>query len=274
MQRGEAMHRNFLLPTILIVMIAPSTEAAPIPIVDFYHRNVMSLSGPSPPPATISFDFEAGTSLMGEFLSWEDDYGPSDVGMTFVAPQAVVDDANLSLVLPNVKFHLRSGPVSFSNSIVINSPICGFGCELFVPDFTRYKVTSVERVIEQLEFIDQPQAGTYIYKAGQRIRYLGEPIPPVPGDFNTNGYVDATDYVFWRNRNGMDGSLPNESGVTPFDITQEDYDFWRANFGRTAFAETGTFRSSSIPEPTAFLHLVLWFLCVFVIGRPCNRSYG
>ena len=155
------MIRSFLFPTVLSVMIAPSTVAAPIPLVDFFHLNVMGLSVPSPPPATIPFDFEAGTSLMGKFLSWEDDYGPGDVGMTFPAPQAVVDDANQSLVLPNVIFHLRSGPVSFSSSITINPPFCGPGCQLFVPDITRYKVTSVERFIEQLELIDQPPVGQY-----------------------------------------------------------------------------------------------------------------
>jgi hypothetical protein len=32
-------------------------------------------------------------------------------------------------------------------------------------------------MIEQLELIDQPLAGTYIFKTGQRIQYFGEVIP-------------------------------------------------------------------------------------------------
>jgi hypothetical protein len=172
------MLRKFLVPTILSLVFGSSIEAAPIPIVEFYHRNAMAVQAPSPPPATISFDFSASDLHSGlQFLSWHADYAPADVGMTFTAPHDVVDDANLSIVRPNTVFLLRSGPVSFSNSIIINSPICGFGCQVYVPDITRYKVTSVERIVEQLEFIDQPGFGTYIYKAGQRIRYLGELIP-------------------------------------------------------------------------------------------------
>jgi hypothetical protein len=49
-----------------------------------------------------------------------------------------------------------------------------------------------------------------------------------PGDYNANGAVDAADYVVWRNG----GPLQNEvEGVTPGQVTQEDYDAWRAQFG-------------------------------------------
>ena len=43
------------------------------------------------------------------------------------------------------------------------------------------------------------------------------------GDFNNNGTVDAADYVVWRN--GL-GSI----------YTQNDYNVWRYNFGRSARA--------------------------------------
>jgi T5SS/PEP-CTERM-associated repeat protein len=47
-------------------------------------------------------------------------------------------------------------------------------------------------------------------------------LPELPGDFNTDGAVDAADYVVWRKNGG----------------TQADFDLWRANFGRTADSET------------------------------------
>jgi hypothetical protein len=62
---------------------------------------------------------------------------------------------------------------------------------------------------------------------------LGSAAPePLPGDFNDSGVVDAADYVFWRNNRG----------------TPQDYQTWRANFGRraasgsayVAIPETGT----------------------------------
>jgi hypothetical protein len=51
--------------------------------------------------------------------------------------------------------------------------------------------------------------------------------PPLPGDYNGNGTVDAADYVLWRNG----GPLQNDT--TPASVGPEDYDVWRANFGRT-----------------------------------------
>jgi hypothetical protein len=52
-------------------------------------------------------------------------------------------------------------------------------------------------------------------------------IEAVPGDYNGNGVVDAADYVLWRNG----GPLQNDA--TP-GIQPEDYNVWRANFGRIA----------------------------------------
>jgi hypothetical protein len=54
----------------------------------------------------------------------------------------------------------------------------------------------------------------------------------LPGDFNTDGTVDAADYIVWR-----DGL-----GTT---YTQADYNVWRANFGATG-ALVGTI---GVPEP-------------------------
>jgi hypothetical protein len=55
------------------------------------------------------------------------------------------------------------------------------------------------------------------------------------GDFNSDGSVDAADYVVWRN--GL--------GTTH---TPDQYDVWRMNFGRTA-AASGQSLHNAIPEP-------------------------
>jgi hypothetical protein len=57
------------------------------------------------------------------------------------------------------------------------------------------------------------------------------------GDFNSDGTVDAADYVVWRN--GL--------GTTH---TQDDYNIWRANFGRTF--GSGTSATTGVPEPMTF----------------------
>jgi hypothetical protein len=61
-----------------------------------------------------------------------------------------------------------------------------------------------------------------------------DPACNVIGDYNRNGAVDAADYTVWRNRLGEQFTLPNEDPmVTPGQVTPEDYDAWKANFGMT-----------------------------------------
>ena len=63
-------------------------------------------------------------------------------------------------------------------------------------------------------------------------------MPQLPGDFNADGTVDASDYVVWRK--GL--------GTT---FVPADYNAWRSHFGQTlAIANAAT-----VPEPTAW---ILW----------------
>ena len=54
--------------------------------------------------------------------------------------------------------------------------------------------------------------------------------PPLLGDYNDNGVVDAADYAVWRDNLGASITLPNEA-VTPGVVNQADYDEWKARFG-------------------------------------------
>ncbi|MCC7476517.1 MAG: family 10 glycosylhydrolase [Pirellulales bacterium] len=64
---------------------------------------------------------------------------------------------------------------------------------------------------------------------------------PVAGDFDSDGDVDAADYIVWR-KTGING--------------QQGYDDWRANFGRTTGnLSSGT--STAVPEPTTAAVLIL-----------------
>jgi hypothetical protein len=68
--------------------------------------------------------------------------------------------------------------------------------------------------------------------------------PPLPGDFNNDGTVDAADYITWRI--GL--------GTT---YTDADFDLWRAHFGETNIASgaAASFSSNAVPEPTSLLML-------------------
>lgn len=66
----------------------------------------------------------------------------------------------------------------------------------------------------------------------------------LPGDFNTNGAVDAADYVVWRKVNG----------------TPAGYNLWRKNFGATNQPAAGT-SVAVVPEPATGLLLSMALAC-------------
>ena len=92
-----------------------------------------------------------------------------------------------------------------------------------------------------------PSQATDFYVRSLQI--LSATPPGVPGDYNSDGVVDAADYVVWRNNLGTNFQLPNEvSGTTPGSVTQEDYTAWRSRFGNTSGAGSGI-ASGAVPEP-------------------------
>jgi autotransporter-associated beta strand protein len=70
------------------------------------------------------------------------------------------------------------------------------------------------------------------------------------GDYDHNGIVNAGDYIVWRNSGGALG----------------DYATWRANFGNAVGSGAGSTASAAIPEPAAFV-----LLLVAALARCCGR---
>jgi hypothetical protein len=84
--------------------------------------------------------------------------------------------------------------------------------------------------------------------------------PGLAGDFNSDGSVDAADYVVWRN--GL--------GTTH---TPGDYDVWRAHFGAasaTAGAAGSRPAHSTVPEPTTII-LVVAPMLAHALGTKRSR---
>jgi arabinogalactan endo-1,4-beta-galactosidase len=78
---------------------------------------------------------------------------------------------------------------------------------------------------------------------------------PMPGDFNRDGFVDASDYTVWRDGLG-----------TLYDAA--DYDDWKTNFGMTAgggSAGASPF-PAAVPEPLS-IFLMLMGLALSAFGR-------
>jgi hypothetical protein len=70
------------------------------------------------------------------------------------------------------------------------------------------------------------------------------------GDYNSNGKVDAGDYVLWRKYQGTTHTLANDpTGGT---IGPAQYSTWRSNFGAGPGAGSGFGSGSAVPEPASF----------------------
>lgn len=86
------------------------------------------------------------------------------------------------------------------------------------------------------------------------------------GDFNSDGVVDAADYVFWRDRYGTRNQRANHSGDTRVD--EVDLQIWRKGFGRSAVPQlAGGGAGIAVPEPSFCSTLLLCLLITAARGR-------
>jgi hypothetical protein len=88
----------------------------------------------------------------------------------------------------------------------------------------------------------------------------------IPGDYNSNGTVDAGDYVLWRKYNNTSTTLPNDA--TP-GTNASDYTVWRAHFGQPPGSGSGTSANAAVPEPAT---LVMLMFAVAVQGLRRRRA--
>jgi MYXO-CTERM domain-containing protein len=93
--------------------------------------------------------------------------------------------------------------------------------------------------------------------------------PILFGDYNQDGFVNAADYVVYRNRKaGIGGNtLPNDAGEEG--VTIDDYRYWKAHYGETL--GNGSAATTSAPEPGGLLLAVLGAVGLFARRRIWNR---
>ena len=82
------------------------------------------------------------------------------------------------------------------------------------------------------------------------------PLDPL-GDYNRDGFVDAADYIVWRDTLGRIGVALSADGNENDMVDAADYDVWRAHFGQSV--ATGGLASFNFatPEPASWLLLAL-----------------
>jgi hypothetical protein len=84
-------------------------------------------------------------------------------------------------------------------------------------------------------------------------------VPAPPGDYNTDGIVDAGDYIVWRGALGQSGSGLAADGNGDGVVDSADYNHWRANFGQVVggAASSPIGVATSVPEPSTAAMLIL-----------------
>lgn len=79
----------------------------------------------------------------------------------------------------------------------------------------------------------------------------------LPGDFNADGIVNASDFIVWRMHESTATDLPNDNGIGGV-VGQTHYDLWRAHFGETlSGGETASSLNAGVPEPASLALVML-----------------
>jgi autotransporter-associated beta strand protein len=88
----------------------------------------------------------------------------------------------------------------------------------------------------------------------------------LPGDYNSDGIVDAADFTVWRN--AMPSGNLAADGNADGAITAADYQIWKAAYGLTLNGGGAAVLGSAVPEPSAVVLLLLGgCLCLFRTRR-------
>ncbi len=101
--------------------------------------------------------------------------------------------------------------------------------------------------------------------------------PPIEGDYNHNGVVDAADYVVWRDTFGQTGPDLAADGYNDEVIDEIDYFIWRSDFGNTASTGSSVGSLAAVPEPATLSLLglagLVWCASsVFSVRRDTNLA--
>jgi len=100
---------------------------------------------------------------------------------------------------------------------------------------------------------------------GMDVALSQPPVESLLGDYSENDILDAADYTVWRDAFEVGGTIPNDptGGVA----TQEDYDYWKTNFGDTLGSGAV---SAAVPEPaTVTLLMATLITSAFRCRRRC-----
>ncbi len=126
----------------------------------------------------------------------------------------------------------------------------------------------------------ESESSQYIPYGTDMTNTLGVPNYPLnqsvlPWDFNADGIVDASDYVYWRSVLGQ--TDPTGSGIAgnpnrSSTIDGKDYDIWRYHFGETLpTGAASVVLGSSVPEPATMLLVAVGLIISMAMRSGIGR---
>jgi hypothetical protein len=119
---------------------------------------------------------------------------------------------------------------------------------------------AVNHGVNPLNFTTDQRGGSYM-RASNGVPDIGAfelqvaGGPALPGDYNGNSVVDAADYIVWRQTLNT-AVTPNYSGADgdgDGQITPDDHNVWRANFGHSLGTSAGVAAAIATAAPSASL---------------------
>ena len=88
--------------------------------------------------------------------------------------------------------------------------------------------------------------------------------PPIAGDYNGDGQVDAADYTVWRDTLGQHALVLAADGDFNGMIDSGDYNVWKIIFGKQRRQRAGA--TAAIPEPAS-----LWMFLAGILTMCCRQ---
>jgi hypothetical protein len=87
--------------------------------------------------------------------------------------------------------------------------------------------------------------------------------PPLAGDYNRNGVVDAADYTTYRDQFGSATALPNDATAG---VAADDWVRWTNAFGQSALSVVA---GTAVPEP-----ITLSLILIAIAVNVCRKRRG
>ena len=115
--------KRILIFTFWTLCIAAPALSAPVLLVEFTH-NVETAELGNPLPAKLLFDFDVFERGQSPYLSWPNEFGPSDVGKIFTAPTDLVNGAHIAIRSPTARYFFETGPANFSSELELSPAVC------------------------------------------------------------------------------------------------------------------------------------------------------